>query len=267
MARTSWPHHRCLLFDLLFVDGEEVLNRPLAERLKTLADAAPKGTQRVLQVAEERWVESWEQLEALHSSAIAEGLEGSIIKAGHSIYQPGVRSPFRVKVKDADTLELAIVGFDPSTKGKQHYISSLMVAVYNPLTRCYESVGRAFRGHMNDAQWRALCGLAEQYVESEQPTNVVAIDAPGLWVQPALVLEVDAYGRRPSQKYIAGLADYGQGHELASVRASAKGLREDRDPLSVTTIDQLMAIRFAARYAESDPQQLEEVPDGQLSLF
>ena len=59
MARTSWPHHRCLLFDLLFVDGEEVLNRPLAERLKTLADAAPKGTQRVLQVAEERWVESW----------------------------------------------------------------------------------------------------------------------------------------------------------------------------------------------------------------
>ena len=69
-------------------------------------------------------------------------------------------------------------------------------------------------------------GWQSNMLRVQQPTNVVAIDAlPGLWVQPALVLEVDAYGRRPSQKYIAGLADYGQGHELASVRASAKGLR------------------------------------------
>jgi bifunctional non-homologous end joining protein LigD len=95
-----------MIFDLLEVDGEELYQHPLEERLGRLANLVPPG---------EAWqvVESFPGLVGpdLLAAVVARGLEGVVVKRLGSPYRPGMRSSDWLKVKRKQRVLAVVVGY------------------------------------------------------------------------------------------------------------------------------------------------------------
>jgi ATP-dependent DNA ligase len=100
-----------MAFDLLYLRGRCLTERPLVERRRRLADLiAELNEPRVL-------VPDHLVGDGIHYFNAAEeaGLEGIMAKALASPYLPGQRSPHWIKIKVATTGEFEIIGFTPGT--------------------------------------------------------------------------------------------------------------------------------------------------------
>jgi ATP-dependent DNA ligase len=108
------------VFDILWLDGEDLTARSLEERRALLARlplAAP-----LLRVTELHGLKPWER-------ACAEGWEGVVAKRRDSLYEHR-RSPHWLKMKCEASQELVVGGFtDP--QGKRVGLGALLVGYYN----------------------------------------------------------------------------------------------------------------------------------------
>ena len=112
-----------LVFDLLALDGEDLLDRPYAERRERL-DA--------LGLAGQRWVTTpWFPGGGAGVLAASEenGLEGVVAKRLDSPYRPGVRSPDWRKIKNFRTQSVVVGGWRPGQGRRTGTIGSLLVGV------------------------------------------------------------------------------------------------------------------------------------------
>jgi bifunctional non-homologous end joining protein LigD len=126
------------LFDLLYLDGENVSAQPLVERkaklAALLADARSPLHYCDHQVGHGR---------AFHEKACAAGLEGIVSKRADAAYAPGNRGLW-VKVKCLHREEFVVVGWtDP--KGSRPWLGALLLAYYDPDGRLVYA-GRAGTG-------------------------------------------------------------------------------------------------------------------------
>jgi bifunctional non-homologous end joining protein LigD len=201
-------NEQLVLFDILWLDGEDLRKRPYADRrriLETLCSKAPKG------VALSRQLET-NGKDALKYAARA-GWEGIIAKKRTSLYE-GRRSKEWLKVKALHQQELVIVGWNPSTS-TDFDIGSLHLAVNeNGVLRYAGKVGTGFNAKMR----KFLRGELEKD-EIEKP---LVEDAPRVkvarWVKPRLVAEI---------AFTEWTADRRLRHP------SFLGLREDKSPKEV----------------------------------
>ncbi|MGH9108808.1 MAG: non-homologous end-joining DNA ligase [Acidimicrobiales bacterium] len=172
-----------LLFDVLFLDGESLLEQPYMERrhrLEALALAGPA------------WktppVFDGQGDDALAFSREHE-LEGVVAKRLTSTYQPGRRSPAWVKIKNVRTQEVVIGGWAPGNGRRAGTIGALLLGVPGAGGLYYAGkVGTGFTDAMLDGLARDLESLATP----ESP--FVAVPRPDArdarWVTPLLVGEV-----------------------------------------------------------------------------
>lgn len=200
-----------IAFDLLWLDGESLCDRPIEERRELLEKGLAPGPR--LQVSP--------QIEAagvrLFEAAKAQGLEGVIAKKRGSRYVPGRRSRDWVKVKAVNRQDCVIIGWEPGQGGRAGHIGSLAVGVYRDGTLTYAGqVGTGFTQ-------RTLAELAETLAPlavdappvTELPPREVADVRSIRWVRPEIVCEVE-------------FIEFTSKHIL---RAPAfKGLREDKAP-------------------------------------
>lgn len=171
---------RMIVFDLLWLGGEDLRRKPYLERRKLLqrALAKPPAAIHVAQTLE------MSGDEALRHAAEG-GWEGIIAKRNASTYE-GRRSKEWLKLKALRRQELVIVGWQPST-ASENDIGSLHLAVHeNGELRYAGKVGTGFSAKLRGA-------LRAELAKDEVPKPLIK-DAPRVknvhWVKPRLVAEV-----------------------------------------------------------------------------
>ena len=175
-----------VIFDVLWLDGASLLDRPYRERREILAG---------LKLGDERWQTTQTLIEdtggpELLDAARRLGLEGVIAKRLDSRYAPGRRSRDWVKVKHQQTAELLVGGWLQGQGARAKRIGALLLGEPGPggSLRYAGRVGSGFsQATLDDLQARLapLARDASPFTAGESPpTRGVH------WVQPRLLAQV-----------------------------------------------------------------------------
>jgi bifunctional non-homologous end joining protein LigD len=201
-----------LVFDLLHLDGEDLMSLPYLERRERLVEAVPQGS---------CWLVPAHHLgdgRPLLDAATAQGLEGLVAKRVWSRYEPGRRSPAWRKVKVRRRQEVVVGGWLPGERGRAGRIGALVVGVHEGAAlRFAGRVGTGFSDRELGRLQGVLDGLRTDRCPFDPPPPRGA--APkATWVEPCLVAEVE----------------FGEWTEAGVLRhPSYLGLRSDKDPAEV----------------------------------
>ena len=116
-----------MLFDVLWLDGEDVTTRPYEERRALLESLELTGG--LWQVPPAVWDDPEDGADLLEASRI-QGLEGIVAKRLGSIYEPGKRSRVWKKIKNKQRQELVIGGWLPGEGNRRNTLGALLVGYY-----------------------------------------------------------------------------------------------------------------------------------------
>ena len=175
------------VFDLLFLDGRSLLDEPLLERRRSLAD--------VLRV--DPRVRLSEHIErdgiAFFEAARTRRLEGIMAKDSRSTYLPGRRSMAWQKVKIRPEQELVVGGWARGV-GSAVDLGALLVGVYEDGALRYAGkVGAGFTAGNRAELLAAIAPLAaDDPPFAAPPPRAAARNA--LWLRPELVIRAEFAG-------------------------------------------------------------------------
>jgi bifunctional non-homologous end joining protein LigD len=192
------------LFDLLWLDGEALVDRPLHERRALLES---------LKLNAERWRTPPQFLQAgpLIEQSKRLGLEGVMGKRRDSRYEVGKRSTAWIKVKNHIRQEVVVAGWLPGEGRRQDTIGALVIGVHDQHgdLRYAGKVGTGF----NDRELARLRRLLLPRRRDTSPFTGRQPERAALFAEPDLVAEIAA-----SEWTSAGTLRH----------PSYKGLREDK---------------------------------------
>lgn len=219
------------LFDLLYVDGESLIDTPNGERWQRLEEVAI-GLPLVPRI-EPRTAEEGE---AFVGAARRAGHEGVMAKDLRSSYTPGVRGRAWLKLKQVMTLDCVIVAADWGYGRRHGWLSNYHLAVRDE-RGSFHVVGKTFKG-LTDDEFREM---TEQLLGLE-----VRRTRGTVYVQPRIVVEVLFNEVQRSPQYPSGFA-------LRFARIHR--IREDKSPREADTLRTLRELyeeqfRYKGRVAE-----------------
>jgi DNA ligase-1 len=206
------------LFDLLHVDGDDLLDTPLEERAARLEAIAPQLRIPSLVTSDP------DAAERVLEEALEAGHEGIVVKDAASLYSAGRRGKAWRKVKPVRTYDLVVLGAEWGHGRRQGRLSNLHLGARDPRTGEFLMVGKCFKG-LTDAllEWQTQELLAR---ETEREGIAVL-------VRPELVVEIALDGVQSSTRYPGGVA-------LRFARV--KRYRPDKNAAEADTIDDLRAL-------------------------
>ncbi|NLU83670.1 ATP-dependent DNA ligase [Rhodococcus sp. HNM0569] len=214
---------RPYFFDCLHLDGNDLLDRPLTERLDALESVAAQ--HRIPTALSPDLAGAEAQL----GDALAHGHEGVVIKSLASPYAAGRRGRSWQKVKPEHTLDLVVLGAEWGYGRRTGYLSNLHLGARDPDGGPPIMVGKTFKG-LTDALLR--------WQTEEFPRHESHRDAHTVYLRPELVVEIELDGVQVSSRYPGGLA-------LRFARVLR--YRPDKDPREADTIDAVRALLPAHR--------------------
>jgi DNA ligase-1 len=179
-------------FDVLHVDGTDLIDRPLSARLD-VARAAVGPELLVPRIATEDAVEA----EAFLAGALERGHEGVLVKSLSSTYEAGRRGAGWIKVKPHHTLDLVVLAAEWGHGRRHGRLSNLHLGARDPQTDTFVMLGKTFKG-LTDAmlEWQTKRLLE---IESRR-------DSWTVYVRPELVVEIAFDGLQRSSRYPGGVA-------------------------------------------------------------
>jgi ATP-dependent DNA ligase I len=206
------------LFDLLHVDGEDLLDLPLAERAARLETIAPQ-----LRIPGVLTSDPDEAQRVLDES-LAAGHEGVVVKDAASLYAAGRRGKAWLKLKPVRTYDLVVLGAEWGHGRRQGWLSNLLLGARDPRRGGFVMVGKTFKG-MTDELLR--CQTEELLARATERRGIAVL------VRPELVVEIALDGVQASTRYPGGVA-------LRFARV--KRYRPDKSAAEADTIDDLRAL-------------------------
>jgi DNA ligase-1 len=182
------------LFEMLYHDGEDLMNVPQSERRARLSKLF-RETDRV-KMTESVVTDSFEEQAAFFRRAIEEGHEGLMAKDPDATYVPGRRAEKWMKLKPAfETLDVVITGGIWGSGRRKGLLSSLIVAVRD--REGFKTVGKVGTGFSEEAL-RELTARLEPSIISTRGRDVE--------IEPEVVIEVDFQDIQKTARYRAGYA-------------------------------------------------------------
>jgi DNA ligase-1 len=214
-------------FDCLHLDGEDLLDLPLTDRLTALERVA--GPWRIPGVITDDPVAG----EAVLAEALAAGHEGVVVKGAGSVYEAGRRGQSWRKVKVAQTLDLVVLGAEWGHGRRKGWLSNLHLGARDPSSGGFVMVGKTFKGLTDETlRWQT-----ERFLELEASRDGITV-----FVRPEVVVEIALDGVQVSSRYPGGVA-------LRFARV--KGYRPDKSPAEADTIEAVRALLGRGGLAES----------------
>ncbi|MCD5348043.1 ATP-dependent DNA ligase [Agromyces sp. S2-1-8] len=210
-------------FDVLHVDGRDLLDEPLATRLAELERIAPAH-----RIPGEVTADA-ETAERVSAEALAAGQEGVVVKAIGSTYAAGRRGSSWVKVKPVHMYDLVVLACEWGSGRRTGWLSNLHLGALDPDGEFgepggYVMVGKTFKGLTDELlRWQT-----ERFQEIE-----VRRTPHTVWVEPVTVVEIAIDGVQRSSRYPGGIA-------LRFARV--KGYRDDKRPADADTIQTLRGL-------------------------
>jgi DNA ligase-1 len=216
-------------FDCLHSDGEDLIDRPLGERLERLAGIVPSALEvpRLVtgdQAAAQRFLDA----------ALALGHEGVMVKAPQSPYEAGSRGEAWLKVKVAHTLDLVVLAAEWGSGRREGWLSNLHLGARDPAGG-FVMLGKTFKGLTDELlEWQT--GKLKSLARDPGAHGYV------VEVRPELVVEIAFNELQASRRYPGGLA-------LRFARVGR--YRPDKQPEDADTIETVRAIAAAQRGVSS----------------
>jgi DNA ligase-1 len=205
-------------FDVLHLDGLDLIDAPLSARLAALDALA--GPWRVPGVV----TSDVGAASAFAETALAQGHEGVMVKSVSSPYDAGRRGGAWRKVKPVRTLDLVVLGAEWGHGRRQGWLSNLHLGARDPDGGGFVMVGKTFKG-LTDAllTWQT------------ERLRSLAVEERGItvFVRPELVVEIALDGAQSSTRYPGGVA-------LRFARV--KRYRDDKAAHEADTIDDVRAL-------------------------
>jgi DNA ligase-1 len=204
-------------FDCLHVDGRDLIEAPLVERMAALDRvAAPWRVPATL-------TEDPAEAGAALDRALAAGHEGVVVKAAGSPYEAGRRGQAWRKVKPVRTLDLVVLAAEWGHGRRRGWLSNLHLGARGS-DGSWVMVGKTFKGMTDELlAWQTEALLARQ----------VAASGITVTVRPELVVEVAVDGVQVSTRYPGGVA-----LRFARIRR----YRDEKDAEEADTIDAVRAL-------------------------
>src|SRR6201994_379285 len=208
------------LFDIVHLDGQDLIDRPGAERFEALARVVPERLRMPRLVTS-----SVEEATAFFDDSIAYGHEGVVVKSLDTPYTAGRRGAGWIKVKPRHTLDLVILAAEWGHGRRHGWLSNLHLGARDPETGGFVMLGKTFKGLTDEMlTWQTERLLA---LENSRDDHTVH-------VRPELVAEIAFDGVQRSPRYPGGLA-------LRFARVLR--YREDKTAAEADTIDTVRALR------------------------
>jgi DNA ligase-1 len=210
-------------FDCLHLNGEDLIDRPLAERHERLAAAVPAELNVPRLATRERAA-----AQAFLARALQQGHEGIMAKDPASRYEAGSRGGAWLKIKVAHTLDLVVLAAEWGNGRRQGWLSNLHLGARDP-NGGFVMLGKTFKG------------LTDELLEWQtEKLRALAIDPTArgyvVEVRPELVVEIAFNELQISRRYPGGLA-------LRFARVIR--YRPDKLPEDADTIETVRAIAAA----------------------
>jgi len=205
-------------FDLLLCDGEDLLDRPLSERLQRLDQIAPTEV-RIARII----TGDADEARRFEADALAWGHEGVMVKSLVAPYAAGRRGSAWLKVKTARTLDLVVLGVEWGSGRRKGWLSNIHLGARDPATGGFVMLGKTFKGMTDEIlEWQTKELLARETHR----------DGPIVYVRPELVVEIAFNDVQRSPHYPGGMA-------LRFARV--KGYRPDKRAADADTVDAVRA--------------------------
>jgi DNA ligase-1 len=209
-------------FDVMHLDGRDLIDVALSERSSVLADLAGPMAIPSVQTSDP------DEARRFLDGALELGHEGVMVKVLASTYQAGRRGRAWRKVKPVRTLDLVVLAAEWGHGRRKGWLSNLHLGALDP-DGGFVMVGKTFKG-LTDA---LLAWQTEAFLERE-----VGRDGIVVHLRPELVVEIALDGVQVSPRYPGGVA-----LRFARVR----GYRPDKDPSDADTIGTVQAMLHGGR--------------------
>jgi DNA ligase-1 len=204
-------------FDVLHVDGDDLVDAPLTERLAVLDRVA--GPLRVPGIV----TADADEAARFFADTVAAGHEGVMVKDVAATYEAGRRGQSWRKVKPVHTLDLVVLAAEWGHGRRQGWLSNLHLGARDG-DGGFVMVGKTFKGLTDEL----LTWQTEQFLTREIGREGIVVH-----VRPELVVEVALDGAQVSPRYAGGVA-----LRFARVRR----YRTDKRPENADTIDAVRAL-------------------------
>jgi DNA ligase-1 len=208
------------VFDLLHLDGADLLDLPTSERIAALDAIVPKAHR-----VDRLITDSAEAAQDFLDVTLAAGHEGVMAKSLTTPYEAGRRGGGWLKVKPVHTLDLVVLGVEWGSGRRTGKLSNIHLGARDAETGEFVMLGKTFKG-MTDAmlEWQTA-----RFLElAGGPTDGYVVK-----VRPEQVVEIALDGVQTSSRYPGGMA-------LRFARVLR--YRDDKSPAEADTIDTVRAL-------------------------
>jgi DNA ligase 1 len=208
------------VFDILHLDGVDLVDRPAGERHALLAATVPE------QFRAPRIVTaSVAEADAFLDDTIARGHEGVLVKDLASGYEAGRRGAGWIKVKQAMSLDLVVLAAEWGHGRRNGWLSNLHLGARDPESGEFVMLGKTFKGLTDEMLRWQTARLLELETHRDRWT---------VYVRPELLVEVKFDGVQRSSRYPGGVA-------LRFARVVR--YREDKRAQDADTLQTVQALR------------------------
>ncbi len=206
-------------FDILRLDGEDLLDQQLHQRLTRL-DATVPASMRVPRTV----TADVEEAKRFEAGALERGHEGLMAKSLSAPYAAGRRGSAWLKVKTARTLDLVVLAVEWGSGRRKGWLSNIHLGARDPANGGFVMLGKTFKGMTDETlEWQTKELLAR---ETRREGHIVH-------VRPELVVEVAFTEVQRSPHYPGGVA-------LRFARI--KGYRHDKRAEEADTIESVLEL-------------------------
>jgi DNA ligase-1 len=181
------------LFDILYVDGQNLISLPYLRRRQILAERAGK-----IPLTRQLVTDGIEEAGKLLGEAMDAGHEGLMAKRLDSSYAPGIRGKHWLKIKPVlEPLDLVIVEAEYGYGRRHGWLSDYHLAARDAETGEFLEVGKTFKG-LTDVEIVEMTRRLKELAVSETRGGVIVV--------PKMVVEVAYNEVQESPKYKCGMA-------------------------------------------------------------
>ncbi|ELP90894.1 DNA ligase, putative [Entamoeba invadens IP1] len=255
-------------FDVLYLDGVDLMRKPLLERREQLHKVFKEVPQRFL-FARYKNITSADDILPFFEEAVNHRTEGLMCKTtgDDSFYIPDKRSDTWYKLKKdylsglQDTVDLIPIGAWLGEGKRSGVYGAFLLACYNEDDDCYESVTKVGTGFSEDVLLEIYTRLKEK-VSKNKPNTVMSGDnLPDVWFEPDEVWEIKGADLSLSLAYRAAIKKVnleGRGVCLRFPRFIKK--RDDKKCSDGTTNTQIFEMY-------KDQPSVRDTTDGKMKVL
>lgn len=179
-------------FDLLYLNGQSVMESPQVQRFDELGKLAPHPN-----LVPHLRTASPGEARQFAASAIASGHEGVMAKSLASTYSSGARGQSWLKMKQARTLDLVILAAEWGNGRRQGFLSNLHLGARDIEHGGFAMLGKTFKGLTDEM----LAWQTQEFLKIE-----IARDKYTVYLEPKIVAEIAFNEIQVSSRYKSGLA-------------------------------------------------------------